>query len=298
MRRRILYLILQTLHGGFRWDPCYISAAMNLKRNLPYILASALLLLLIGMAQSKKTVIRYGASSVAQAEDEKDNDYFFLPEGATPVSDITKADYENIVMKFTAQNFLSVFQQTGKPLLIPHEWESPFFAAFAKSDATLWQISMWGGMARAPGSSQGALAAILCHELGHIVGGEPRQTIPGAEWASSEGQSDFYAAAVCLPKFLSENPQFVPVVSPVAQDLCQKNSLCGKIMQAGLDMVSLFQKYSYRDYTPVSLDLSAPAVPELLRNTYPSDQCRLDTFKAGALCQLGGACVAPACWFP
>lgn len=271
---------------------------MNIKTNLPYILASVLLLLLIGMAQSKKTVIRYGASTVAQAEDEKENDYFFLPEGVGPVSDITKTDYENILIQFTAQNFLSVFQQTGKPLLLPHEWESPFFAAFAKSEASLWQISLWGGMARAPGSSKGALAAILCHELGHIIGGEPRQTIPGAEWASSEGQSDFYAASVCLPKFLSANPHLVPVVSPKAQELCKGNLLCGKIMQAGLEMVSLFQKYSYREFTPVRLDLAAPSVPGLLRDTYPSDQCRLDTFKVGALCQTGGLCSAPACWFP
>lgn len=260
---------------------------MKTKRNLPFFIAVFLLVLLVTMV-----------SKQVHADEQVRKDYFYLPPGSANVSALTESDYTTVVSKFLMRYFNKVYTATGKPLVIPFEWNSPYFAAFAESKEGYMKISLWGGVARAPGASKSVLAAILCHELGHILGGEPRQTIPGAEWSSIEGQSDFYAAAVCLPDFLRAHPEFAPVVSPEAEQVCQRNKDCGVVLQTGLDTVRFLQAYSYREFTPVSIFHSEKPAEKLILNTYPSDQCRMDTFIEGARCQLGVTCRAPRCWLP
>lgn len=227
---------------------------------------------------------------------EESTGYFYLPAGSANVSNVTEKDYLELITDFQARYGARVLEKTGKPLLIPNEWDSPYFAAFAIPRDTHFQVSLWGGTVRAPGFVKPLIAAILCHEIGHILGGEPLQTIPGSEWASTEGQSDFFAAKTCLPEFFSRHPELIGEVDPKIQKMCDGNEACQKTAQAGWLLVNLFQKYSYHEYVPVSLDVKAEPAKELIRNSYPSDQCRLDTFIQGALCQSGSQCGAPVCW--
>ncbi len=267
---------------------------MALRKLLPFIIASLLLSLLVVMFQSPKALIQRPVN----AQDSGRSGYFYLPVGSTQVSTLTHQDYAELIAKFSSYSFIKVYQKTGMALVIPQEWESPYFAAFAQKKEHFMQISLWGGMVRAPGVTKGALAAILCHELGHILGGEPRQTIPGSDWASIEGQSDFYSASECLPRFLKENPGIVTAVDPQVEKLCKGNVDCARTLQAGVDMIHLLQMYSYREYTPVNILNPEKAASELIRNAYPSDQCRMDSYVQGALCQLGESCRAPVCWLP
>lgn len=274
-----------------------LPVAMSLKKVLPYILATLLLGFLMGMVQTPKVLLKGKTGNQVNAQESIEG-YFYLPVGSSNVSAISQQDYVGIIGRFIAHNYNRVVSETGLPLYVALEWENPYFGAFAKKNSDTMQISLWGGMARAPGATPGALAAILCHELGHIVGGQPRQTIPGVEWSSSEGQSDFFAASQCLPSFLNKYPDLVSSFDPEVMAVCKENLTCARTLQAGLEMSRLLQKYSYREYVPVSLNVTEKETAELLRNKYPSDQCRLDTFKNGALCQLGNSCRAPSCWFP
>lgn len=43
-----------------------------------------------------------------------------------------------------------------------------------------------GGTARVEGLTSDAYAAVVCHELGHLLAGTPLQTIPFAQWSSAE----------------------------------------------------------------------------------------------------------------
>ncbi|WP_374029253.1 hypothetical protein [Bdellovibrio bacteriovorus] len=269
---------------------------MKIQKALPYILASLLLLALISMAQSPRVLLktRVGDGSAHAT----DAGYFHLPPGSQNVSAISEQDYLEIIGKFVTKNFLKAKEQTGLSLYVPFEWQSPWFGAYAKRTEDYSQISLLGGMARAPGATKAALVAILCHELGHHIGGAPLQTIPSVEWSSSEGQSDFYAATQCLPEMLQSYPELASEPSQEVLQKCGENLLCARTMQAGLEMIQLTQRYSYRDYTPVQVTASEVAATELIRNRYPTDQCRLDTFVQGALCQLGSACRAPVCWLP
>ncbi|ASD62530.1 hypothetical protein [Bdellovibrio bacteriovorus] len=262
------------------------------KKYLPYILATLLLVGLIVMVQTQKPLkARTSGASFAQQAG-----YFFLPPGSAKVSDVTEAQYRALLTDFQVKYIMPVFNSTGRPLLIPAEWENPYFAAFAQNKDTYMQVSLWGGMARAPGASLPVLAGILCHEIGHVIAGEPRQTFTGAEWSSSEGQSDFYAAKDCLPQFLKAHPELVADINPQVLALCGGNELCARVAQTGVEMVQFFKRYDSQKSDDVSLWTPAPAAEQLLRNVYPSHQCRLDTYLAGALCQTGGSCSAPACW--
>lgn len=262
------------------------------KKYLPYILATLLLIGLVAMVQTQKPLnARSTAISFSQ-----ERGYFYLPPGSVEVSTVTEAQYRALLNEFQVKYIMPVFHATGKPLVVQNEWESPYFAAFAQDKEAYFQAALWGGMARAPGASLPVLAGILCHEIGHIIGGEPRQSFSGAEWSSSEGQSDFYAAKDCLPQFLSAHPEWIPVVDPQALQICAGNELCARTAQTGLDMVRFFKQYDSQKSADVFLETPAPAADQLLRNVYPSHQCRLDTYVAGALCQNGERCLPPACW--
>jgi hypothetical protein len=56
---------------------------------------------------------------------------------------------------------------------------------------------VYGGLARHGEITPDGFALVLCHEIGHHLGGVPRYS--GANgWASNEGQSDYFAATKCL----------------------------------------------------------------------------------------------------
>lgn len=270
----------------------------------PYFVASVLLVILFAMTQvfspleNRSEVAREPAHIQAkmEAHASERSDYFFLPpETQMPVSDVTEQDYIQIIQRFMGFATADIYAQYRKPLLIPNEWESPFFAGYAKLDEKYAQISLWGGLVRAPGSTHGALVAILCHELGHLLGGEPRQRIAGADWASLEGQSDFFAAKTCMPRFFKAYPQFSLNISEEVVKKCGDDLICQKTLQAGLEMMNLLQRYSFKEYTPVDLQTLAPATEELI-TSYPSEQCRLDTYVHGARCH-DKDCLPPPCWF-
>ena len=102
------------------------------KKYLPYILATLLLVGLIVMVQTQKPLkARTSGASFAQQAG-----YFFLPPGSAKVSDVTEAQYRALLTDFQVKYIMPVFNRTGRPLLIPAEWESPYFAAFAQNKDT------------------------------------------------------------------------------------------------------------------------------------------------------------------
>lgn len=124
-----------------------------------------------------------------------------------------------------------------------------------------------------------ALRMTICHELGHLFGGDPRKNIPmewdgpvdenGMSYLSAEGQADYYAGLECFRKITNEN---------VSSE---------RIAKAGVEFLNLVREFPIAINTP---DLSV--TPELIRDSYPGRQCRLDTIIAGARKSL-----RPKCWY-
>lgn len=154
------------------------------------------------------------------------------------------------------------------------KWESPYFGAGISFYENTFRLMILGGTTRIKGLTPDAYAAIVCHELGHIIGGSPLQTIPGAEWSSSEGQSDFFAASVCLPRYFKKLG---------VSDL----EISQRVEQAGFEMISAFMTIEKGSVKRFKMDDTR--VESTLINNYPTLQCRYENFRNNK--------ERPACWF-
>lgn len=155
----------------------------------------------------------------------------------------------------------------GNEITLDAQWESPYLGMGMKDSGSMLIL---GGTTRAKGMTKDAYAAAICHEIGHVLGGAPYQTISGSEWASAEGQADFFAANVCLPSYFRNSG--VP-----------EEKLLSKVEKAGYEMLSSLAPYS----TETSQELSSlhrfhtldEKVGVTLVNNYPSLKCRYETFR-------------------
>ncbi len=184
------------------------------------------------------------------------------------------------------------------------------------------EIELDGGLARHPMLNRDAYAMVICHEIGHHLGGAPR-----ALGYSSEGQADYFAATKCMKLYLKVTRYPQHQTEAVPEDLeasCVANyrnaderSVCRRNILAGL---TLSRWFAYaREMEPTELTArDTRQRPTTLIHGYPGPQCRLDTFIAGALCPVDenapfsdnssrtGACsrgagydeeARPRCWF-
>ncbi|MDX9732268.1 MAG: metal-dependent hydrolase [Bdellovibrionales bacterium] len=164
-------------------------------------------------------------------------------------------------------------------------WDVPQIGAGSNLLGDVFNIMLYGGYVRAEKMTPLILELTLCHEFGHLLGGDPRQNFPqnnDEHWSSTEGQSDWWAATVCLPKLYS------------ARGLSPEETQ-ERIKQAALEFTVFARFHFYPDLPEVSLNASAPERPATTpRLSYPSLQCRLDTFRIGADCP---ECERPPCWW-
>ncbi|GEM_PF-661990 len=222
--------------------------------------------------------------------------YFELRQEDRPRSDMTELQARQLISDFF--DFFKL-QDEAANLKIDLDWGNPYLSAHAEMRGAASVVTVWGGFLRAPGMSPMILATTLCHELGHVIGGAPYQTIKGAEF-STEGQSDFFAGLNCLPRFAHAFPQYFSDPTAEVQEICQGKNDCASTLSAGLATVQFMQKWSFVSYEPVSLKSSAPEVQDYRPNYYPSFQCRLDIFSRAAVClrDRNGKCPPPTCWWP
>lgn len=168
----------------------------------------------------------------------------------------------------------------GSPLVLDAQWESPYFGAGVSFYNEEFRLMILGGTTRIKGMSLDAYAAVVCHEIGHIIGGAPYQTITGAEWSSSEGQADFFAASVCLPRYFASKKENSQVMAK-------------RIEGAGFDMMNSFKDFDSNanadEKKLVRHVVNVTKTKETLINKYPSIQCRYETFRNPSK--------RAACWF-
>jgi hypothetical protein len=142
--------------------------------------------------------------------------------------------------------------------------------------------------------SEDVFAYVLCHELGHFFAGQPLST--NIHQLSTEGQSDYWAAAVCLKKIFRKFPS-VQLKTP---ELFIKNNcdseyksaldqqICYRITQAGFD----FMKHMHLSIAKISPieGRGFYRMPDFSKKEthfsdgYPTLQCRAETIAAGAFC--------------
>ena len=207
------------------------------------------------------------------------------------------------------------------------------------SFAGRWEVRLLnrGAYARFPGATPDALALVLCHELGHHLGGAPLASGGGggARPLSSEGQADYFAASKCLKRYFAADDNQAAVrgleVPPSAARACagafadpEEDAVCRRGAAAALAYIRLlFESDGLDPAAPGRPSFATPdpaVAPSTLTDGYPGRQCRLDTLMAGLLCKrpadepfsdldpFQGACARsrgrdvpagarPLCWF-
>lgn len=199
-----------------------------------------------------------------------------------------------------------VFQKTGDVLWIEASWDDTDWTVEAKLWPEWWRngpflgnrhVRVPGGFARRLAGLD-AVALAFCHELGHHLGGAPQDLSEDPVWRSAEGQADYWAASECLKEVFSKHDNVGIVahldVPRAAAQRCDaafpspdESAICKRSAAAAQDLVRVFPAGAPLDFSTPDSSVAGSVVLD-----YPSAQCRLDTFLAGAL-----RAARPRCWF-
>ncbi len=213
----------------------------------------------------------------------------------------------------------------GANLTVVKKWEDGTVNAYAEQVGKEWKVSMFGGLARHETITSDGLALVVCHEIGHHIGGAPVYSWK-AGWATTEGQSDYFATTKCLRQvWAKENNEEITAAMEIparVKELCgsqnvwnQEYALCLRGAMAGDSVARLFA--ALRKQEPSKFETPDPKIAKYTQESHPATQCRLDTYFQGALCaademeefsretEVTGSChktlghkigLRPACW--
>lgn len=183
----------------------------------------------------------------------------------------------------------------GGRLQIRGNWKSGVLNAKAAQFLNSWAVDITGGLARHPALTADGLSLIICHEIGHHLGGFPYYaSAPFARtWAATEGQSDYYSTHVCARKIwgmdLERNATYRDQIPAAGMNKCdqvfmdqQERNLCYRITAASLSVTNTMSAILNR--AEARLETPDMTVRETTHLGHPGTQCRLDTLFQGSIC--------------
>ena len=250
-----------------------------------------------------------------------------IPANAKVLGGITEEEFNAVIDKYEAI-YAPIVKDMGGNLKVNRLWENGTVNANATRLGG-WIVNMYGGLARHEKITADGFALVVCHEIGHHLGGAPKvDSFPWImKWASNEGQSDYFATLKCLRKgFLNDDNAAIVsrmVIPTTLATSCAKafnnnaeKNICIRAGMAGVSVAGLFA--SMRNAPAASFDTPDSNVVKKTDHAHPAHQCRLDTYFQGAICdksfnedvsqkdEVQGTChgstgyesgVRPLCWF-
>ncbi len=237
-------------------------------------------------------------------------------------------DMFNEVITRAEKFYAPVFKAQGFTLTINRLWSNETVNASAMQQGKSAEVNMYGGLARHPLVTADAFALVLCHEIGHHLAGVPKvKRFFFTTWASDEGQSDYFATSKCAREmFGNDDNQAIMskvTVPALITERCQKNfdssadiALCQRSAMGGIALANTLG--SLNKLPEATVDTPDTKVVRKTNHKHPAAQCRLDTYFAGAVCEVSkdiamsntdetvGTCnvqkksemgVRPRCWF-
>lgn len=194
------------------------------------------------------------------------------------------------IVKSVSDIYAPIVKSKGGTLSMNNRWTDDTVNASAQQIGKTWVVNMYGGLARHPLTSDDGFALVVCHELGHHIGGAPRK---GSSWASNEGQADYFGSMKCLRRVLEKEDNITYVskmtVDAEATRICEatyKNAgevaLCQRIAMAGKSLGSLLGDLGGN--SNVKFHTPDTSVVKRTNDAHPAAQCRLDTYFQGILC--------------
>ena len=259
----------------------------------------------------------------------------FLPENdlSIPVGDknaagLTEEQFNAVIDKYETIYGPIVAGMGGK-LSVNRKWTDGTVNASAQRSGSTWVVNMFGGLARHATITEDGFALVVCHEIGHHLGGAPKVKgfLGMNAWASNEGQSDYFATLKCLRQgFLNDDNAAIVGRMAVPALLSEKctaefdseidRNICIRGGMAGVSVAGLFAVL--RNQPEGKFETPDAGVVTRTNDAHPAHQCRLDTYFQGALCEkaigddvdqkneVAGTChgstgqtvgLRPVCWF-
>ena len=189
-------------------------------------------------------------------------------------------------------NYRPIVESHGAKLQVNYLWNDSTVNASAEQNGKTWILNMYGGLAKRPEVTEDGFSAVVCHELGHHLGGF--FFYGDLDWASAEGQADYFATHSCLKevwrntndineKSLSKLSSFGVTVCDRVWDNTPERNLCYRTAAAGESLAGLLAALG-RSPLP---KIDTPDTTQVSRSNtaHPAAQCRLDTYLAGSLCK-------------
>lgn len=258
----------------------------------------------------------------------------FLPENRLRIpssmkSGLTSEQYQEAIDR-VVKIYAPVVKSQGAELVIERLWESDTVNAgtLRTDNGTKWVVRLYGGFARHPFITQDGYTLVICHEIGHHIGGAPKKiSEKGPIWSSTEGQADYFATLKCLRKVFRQDDNIEVIkdmdIPATVRTECEtsfkkdwEQALCMRTSMAGLSVAMV--NADGRQLPMPSLEIVDPTVVENTQSDHPVPQCRLNTYFEGSICQVSsfknvsqtdevpGTChekenftrgLRPACWF-
>lgn len=241
---------------------------------------------------------------------------------------LTKMQYHRTIDKFE-ETMGPVIEATGKTLTIRRLWNDPKVNAGTTIKGKEIIINLYGGYARHSLNTEDAFMLVLCHELGHHLGGTPKKKGKEGQnrWPSVEGQADYYATLKCLRNIFAKDTHEESVKKFKAEDFVKEKcsgafkdiseaAICMRSTMAGIVTANI--SADIRNTEQPDITMRDKKRVTVTNPSHPLPQCRLDTYFQGALCEenvlsdvsdddeMAGTChtlkghvegVRPRCWF-
>lgn len=214
-----------------------------------------------------------------------------IPIGALEDKGITQKQFDAVMDRVEAI-YGPIIKARGGHLVIKRLWDDPTVNASAQRMGSDYVLNMYGGLARHKAITQDGMALVACHELGHHIGGFPLYN--GEDWASNEGQADYFANLKCLHKVFA-SPMAQAFTRPGGDEAAARvgcaasyskkvdADMCVREAMAGMSVTELFRALRNQSKLP-RFDTPDPTVVTEMYDGHPDTQCRLDTYYAGSVC--------------
>ncbi|MBI4062000.1 MAG: hypothetical protein HY403_11295 [Elusimicrobia bacterium] len=214
-----------------------------------------------------------------------------IPVGSMEAKGITEKQFNQVMDRIEAIYKPEIAARGGR-LVLKRLWSNPTVNASAQRSGKDYILNMYGGLARHESITQDGMALVACHEMGHHIGGAPKYG--GMDWASNEGQADYFANLKCLRRVFS-TPEATSFTRPTGDDpgpraACEKSfssetdrALCVRGAMAGMSVTTLFRVLRRETALP-RFDTPDPKVVAAMYDSHPETQCRLDTYFMGSVC--------------
>ena len=215
-----------------------------------------------------------------------------IPVGSANAKGIQDAQF-NEVINTIEKIYKPIVAAQGKVLQINRLWTDATVNANASQSGNKYLLNMYGGLARHEAITMDGFTLVVCHELGHHLGGAPKKS-GFSGWASIEGQSDYYANLKCLRQVFADSSASAFTRMSQGDEVAQKSceaafsapadrAVCLRAAMAGKSVANLFKTLRNETVTP-RFDTPDANVVTALYTDHPGTQCRMDTYLAGSLC--------------